>query len=82
MFLVGSRCIVVVSGGGGGGGGAGKEVVSEPESLHPVARLHLLCKGVAGRQASLFVRVWCFHILQQVASRCSSALLKLPFDKQ
>lgn len=52
MFLVGSRCIVVVSG-GGGGGGAGKEVVSEPESLHPVARLHLLSKGAAGKQAYL-----------------------------
>jgi hypothetical protein len=66
---------------GGGGGGAGKEVVSKPESLQPIACLHLLSKGAAGRQ-SLFVRVWFFHIWQQVASRCSSALLSLPFDKQ
>lgn len=40
-------------GGGDGGGGAGKEVVSKPESLHPVACLHLLSKGAAGRQAYL-----------------------------
>ncbi len=40
-------------GGGDGGGEAGKEVVSKPESLHPVACLHLLSKGAAGRQPYL-----------------------------
>jgi hypothetical protein len=70
----------VVSG-GGGDGGAGKEVVSKPESLQPVACLHLLSKGAAGKQAYLSGRGF-FHIWQQVARRCSSALLSLPFDKQ